>query len=325
VKRALITGISGQDGRHLAQLLVGKSYEVFGMIRDASQEDSLSQLSGLEDVKFLEGDLTDKLSLTEILERAQPDEIYNLGAFSSVGKSFLFPESTADVTGIGVLRLLQAIRETNLHNTVRIYQASSSEMFGNVQDIPQTESTYFRPRSPYGVAKAFSHQTCANYRQDYGLHVSCGILFNHEGPYRSPEYVTRKITQTAARIKLGKVKKLTLGDISAQRDWGYAGDYVNAMWLMLQQRIPDDYVIATGQSHSVSDLIQLAFRYAEIEKPPTEYLLHDRGIIRPNDTKHLVGDFSKAKERLGWEPKISFEELIKIMVENDIQLEGSLD
>ena len=323
MKRALITGVSGQDGRHLSQFLLAKGYEVFGIVREQSQIESLSLESDFSNLRLLAGDLRDKVQLIRLLELTHPDEIYNLAAFSSVSKSFEYPEIASNVTGLGTLNLLQAIRETGLHQSVKVYQASSSEMFGQVSESPQSELTIFNPRSPYGVAKVFAHQTCVNYREDYGLHVSCGIMFNHEGPHRGSGYVTRKITQSVARIKLGKIDKFSLGDISSQRDWGFAGDYVRAMWLMLQQEVPDDYVIATGKSHSVSEFVELAFIAAGIQNPPSDFLLYDTKLMRPNDRRLLVGDYSKAREKLGWEPSINFEELVKLMVENDLKLESA--
>jgi GDPmannose 4,6-dehydratase len=322
VKTALITGVGGQDGRHLGELLLSKGYTVYGMLN--GQRDDSAKLVEQELPKVIQvrGDLADGSSLARVLEETQPDEIYNLAALSFVGLSFSQPELTANVTGLGVLRLLEAIRATKMQDRVRFYQASSSEMFGKVQSVPQNELTSFYPRSPYGVAKVFAHFACINYREAYEMHISCGILFNHEGEKRGLEFVTRKITNGVARIKLGLQHELRLGDLTPQRDWGYAGDYVEAMWRMLQQAEPDDYVIATGKTHSVREFVDLAFKAAGMEGQADQFVKRDDRFVRPTEVDLLIGDSSKARRVLGWEPKVSFEELVSRMVENDLRQES---
>lgn len=324
MKKALITGITGQDGHHLSKLLLSKNYEVFGLVNGQRNSGLAKFESQFPEVKLLQGDLTDFSSLLQIVSQVHPDEIYNLGAISFVGLSFKQPEHTANVTGLGTLRMLEAIRKSGLEGHVRFYQASSSEMFGKVRETPQTESTPFHPRSPYGVAKTFAHYTCLNYREAYGMHASSGILFNHEGEHRGYEFVTRKITSNVAKIKLGKIKQFSLGDLTPQRDWGYAGDYVRAMWLMLQQETPDDYVIATGETHSVREFLEKALIAAGLTGEVEEYVTFDTNMIRPAEVDLLIGDPKKATTRLGWKPEISFEELIQIMVENDIDIESKI-
>jgi GDPmannose 4,6-dehydratase len=319
--RALITGVTGQDGRHLVPFLLEKGYEVFGLVNGQRMEYGEMLREQHPEVIQLKGDLADSSSLTRVLELSQPEEIYNLGALSFVGLSFTQPELTSNITGLGVIRLLEACRTVGLTNSVRFYQASSSEMFGKVKHVPQTESTPFHPRSPYGVAKVFAHHACINYREAYGMHISCGILFNHEGENRGEEFVTRKITKGLARISLGLEKTLTLGNLDAKRDWGYAGDYVTAMWLMLQQTIPDDYVIATGKTHSVRDFVHEAARILNLEDRIDDIVKIDPRFIRPAEVDLLVGDFSKAKSKLNWEPKVDFQELVQRMVENDLERE----
>ena len=321
-KKALITGITGQDGKHLTELLLSKGYQVYGIVN--GQREMAGELFGLEfpDVVQIKGDLTDLSSLAHALEQVKPDEIYNLGAISFVGMSFRQPELTANVTGLGALRLLDATRLVGLEKTARIYQASSSEMFGKVRETPQSELTPFHPRSPYGVAKTFAHYSCVNYREAYGMHVSCGILFNHEGERRGHEFVTRKISSTVAKIKLGKVDELRLGTLTPRRDWGYAGDYVEAMHLMTQLDTPDDFVIATGETHSVEEFVDLAFKIAEIPNGKEKYVKIDKEFQRPAEVDLLVGDPSKAKKELGWVPKVGFEELVRLMVEHDLKLES---
>jgi GDPmannose 4,6-dehydratase len=321
LKTALITGVAGQDGRHLAKLLIEKGYNVYGMVNGQGSANAQILIEELPQVIQVRGDLADSSSLSRVLEETKPDEIYNLAAISFVGMSFSQPELTAQITGVGTLRLLEAVRNTKLQESVRLYQASSSEMFGKVQQVPQTETTRFYPRSPYGVAKVFAHQSCVNYREAYGMHISCGILFNHEGEKRGSEFVTRKITQTVARIKLGLANELRLGDLTPKRDWGYAGDYVEAMWKMLQMDVPDDYVIATGETHSVREFVDLAFHYAGMPGQADNFVVRDERFVRPSEVDLLVGDYSKAKEKLGWEPKTPFPELVKKMVENDLQIE----
>jgi GDPmannose 4,6-dehydratase len=323
VKRALITGITGQDGSYLADLLLAKGYEVHGIIRRAStfntgRIDHLYQDPHLHGVRlFLHyGDLADSVHLVKLLYSLRPDEIYHLGAQSHVRVSFDIPEYTADVTGIGTIRILEAVREAGVKT--RFYQASSSEMFGKVQEVPQTERTPFWPRSPYGVAKVFSYWATVNYRESYGLHASNGILFNHESPRRGETFVTRKISRAVARIKLGLDKSLFLGNLEARRDWGYAPEYVEGMWLMLQQDHPDDYILATNETHSVREFVELAFAHADLDWK--EYIKHDARYERPAEVDLLIGDPSKAKKALGWEPTVRFPELVRIMVDADLAM-----
>jgi GDPmannose 4,6-dehydratase len=321
-KRALVTGITGQDGLHLAALLLSKNYEVYGLVngqRQANGEKLMAEFPGVIQVR---GDLTDFGSLTNVLSIVKPDEVYNLGAISFVGVSFRQPEMTANVTGLGTLRLLEAIRSLGMEKDCKVYQASSSEMFGKVREVPQKESTPFHPRSPYGVAKTFAHYTCVNYREAYDMHISCGILFNHEGERRGFEFVTRKISSTVAKIKLGKADELRLGTLEPKRDWGYAGDYVEAMYLMLQQEHPDDYVIATGESHSVREFVKLAFEVAGIHDGIERFVKIDEEFKRPSEVDLLIGDSSKARIKLGWTPKVDFQSLVQLMVENDLRLES---
>jgi GDPmannose 4,6-dehydratase len=323
MKSALITGIAGQDGRHLAKLLLSKNYTVYGMLNGQREESSKMLSSELPNVIQVNGDLADSSSLISVLTLTQPDEIYNLAAISFVGMSFTQPELTSNITGLGVLRLLEAIRIIGLADKTKMYQASSSEMFGRVRETPQTEGTPFHPRSPYGVAKCFAHYACVNYREAYDMFVGCGILFNHEGEYRGTEFVTRKISQTVARIALGLSHELRLGNLTPMRDWGYAGDYVEAMWRILQQPKADDFVIATGETHSVREFVDLAFKYAGMEGEADKYLKTDERFFRPAEVDLLIGDPSKAKEVLGWEPTVDFENLVRIMVENDLRIEAS--
>lgn len=322
---ALITGVTGQDGHHLSKLLLSKGYQVYGLVNGQrnSREASFAQL--FPEVKLVRGDLTDFASLLSILNATQPNEIYNLGAISFVGMSFEQPELTANITGLGMLRLLEAVRKAGAEKNTRIYQASSSEMFGKVRDTPQKETTPFYPRSPYGVAKTFAHYTCVNYREAYDMHVSSGILFNHEGEYRGHEFVTRKITSNVARIKLGKQKTFSLGDLRPHRDWGYAGDYVEAMWLMLQQSNPDDYVIATGETRSVREFVEASLAAAGLEVNVDRFVEYDEQMIRPAEVDLLVGDATKAKNILGWTSKTSFNDLVSIMVKNDLECESKIN
>ncbi len=316
VRRALITGITGQDGSHLADFLLERGYEVHGMVRRSSME-KFDRIEHIRDRVILhEGDLLDQRSLVDTLRACSPGEIYNLAAMSYVATSWVQPTLTAEFTGTGVTRLLEAMREACPE--ARFYQASSSEMFGKVRESPQSETTPFYPRSPYGAAKAYGHFITVNYRESYGLHATSGILFNHEGPRRGLEFVTRKITWHAAAIKLGLDVKLRLGNLDAERDWGYAGDYVRAMWLMLQQDAPADYVVATGKSHSVRQCLEIAFDHAGLAIDDSVVL--DPALLRPAEVEHLVGDASKAKRVLGWEPELSFEELIRMMVDADLAL-----
>jgi len=316
VPRALITGITGQDGSYLAELLLDKGYEVHGMVRRSSTE-KFDRIDHIRDRLVLhQGDLLDQRSLVDALRAAEPDEIYNLPAMSYVAASWVQPTLTAEFSGTGVTRLLEAMREACPE--ARFYQASSSEMFGKVREVPQTESTPFYPRSPYGVAKAYGHFITVNYRESYGLHATSGILFNHESARRGLEFVTRKITWHAAAIKLGMRSELRLGNLDAERDWGFAGDYVRAMWLMLQQEQPDDFVVATGVAHSVRDCVDVAFEHAGLSV--AEHVVTDPGLLRPAEVEHLIGDASKARRVLGWEPRVSFEELIRMMVDADLAL-----
>ena len=323
MKKALITGITGQDGSHLAEFLLGKWYEVYGIIRRSSsfnteRLDHLYKDPHERDVrlKLIYGDLNDSSSLNKILRDIKPDEIYNLGAQSHVRVSFDIPEYTAEITGLGTIRLLEAIRDTGIDT--KFYQASSSEMYGKVLETPQNEETPFYPRSPYACAKVYSYWITKNYRESYGMYACNGILFNHEGPRRGPTFVTRKITRAVARIKVGLQKKLYLGNLDAKRDWGYAPDYVEAMWLMLQQEEADDFVVATGETHSVREFLEEAFNHVDLN--PNDYVEIDPKYFRPAEVDLLIGDASKAKEKLGWEPKVTFKELVKIMVEADIEL-----
>ena len=317
-RRALVTGITGQDGSYLAELLLEKGYEVHGMVRRSSSE-TFQRLEAIrDDIVLHTGDLLDQRSLTDVLRECEPEEIYNLAAMSFVAASWTQPVLTAEFTGTGVTRMLEAMRETV--PGARFYQASSSEMFGKVLEVPQTETTPFYPRSPYGVAKAYGHFITVNYRESYGLHACSGILFNHESERRGLEFVTRKVTHGAAAIKLGLADELLLGNLDATRDWGYARDYVEAMWLMLQQDEPEDFVIATGETHTVRELVEVAF--ARVDLDPSQYVRQDERFMRPAEVDHLVGDYTKARDRLGWEPRTSFEELVHLMVDHDLELLG---
>jgi GDPmannose 4,6-dehydratase len=318
VKRALITGITGQDGSYLAELLLEKGYEVHGMVRRSSTE-TFQRLEGIRDDLVLHtGDLLDQRSLVDVLRDCEPEEIYNLAAMSFVAASWSQPVLTAEFTAVGVTRILEAMRE--VVPAARFYQASSSEMFGKVLEVPQSEKTPFYPRSPYGVAKCYGHFITVNYRESYDLFACSGILFNHESERRGLEFVTRKVTHGAAAIKLGLQQELGLGNLDAERDWGYAKDYVEAMWLMLQQDEPDDYVIATGKAHSVRELVRVAFEHVGLD--PERYVRLDPRFLRPAEVEHLVGDAGKAREKLGWEPRTSFEEMIRRMVDSDLDLLG---
>lgn len=320
---ALITGISGQDGRHLAELLLSKGYKVYGLINGQRRKSEIEFGKLYPEVELLKGDLADFSSILNIVQIAQPNEIYNLGAISFVGMSFQQPELTANVTGLGILRVLEAVRKSGGEKICRIYQASSSEMFGKVREVPQTELTPFHPRSPYGVAKSFAHYTCVNYREAYDMHISCGILFNHEGEYRGEEFVTRKISSNIARIALGKQQRFSLGRLDTRRDWGYAGDYVEAMWMMLQQDAPDDYVISTGVSHSVRDFVEASIAAANLSGAIEDYVDYDSNLERPSEVELLVGDSNKASKKLGWTPKVDFLALVQLMVENDLKIEAN--
>jgi GDPmannose 4,6-dehydratase len=323
VPNALVTGITGQDGMHLTELLLQKQYNVIGLLNGQRSQNADIFIKKFPQVKLINGDLTDFSSLLNLVQESQPNEIYNLAAISFVGFSFSQPELTANVTGLGVLRLLEAVKKIGSEKEVRIYQAGSSEMFGKVLATPQNESTPFYPRSPYGVAKTFAHYTSINYREAYGMHISNGILFNHEGPYRGIEFVTRKISKNIAKIKLGKISKFSLGSLEPRRDWGYAGDYVEAMWLMLQQTHPSDYVIATGISHSVRQFVQKAIHHSGLGGEISDYIDFDPKQVRPSEVDVLIGDYSKANQILGWKPKVDFDLLVKIMVDNDLNIESN--
>jgi len=313
--KALITGITGQDGSYLADLLLEKGYDVIGMVRRASTE-SFDRIEHIKDrLTLVQADLLDQLSIISIVEEHRPEEIYNLAAQSFVPTSWVQPVLTGEFDAIGVTRMLEAIRYVD--KNIKFYQASSSEMFGKVKEVPQTETTTFHPRSPYGVAKVYGHWITINYRESYGIPASSGILFNHESPRRGLEFVTRKITDGATKIKLGLADKLALGNLDAKRDWGFAGDYVEMMWRMLQQDEPDDYVIATGETHSVEDFVRLSFEHCDLDFK--DYVVTDPRFVRPAEVDLLLGDPSKAKDKLGWEPKVKFEELVKMMVEADLE------
>ena len=313
--RALITGVTGQDGSYLAELLLEKNYEVYGLVRRSSLE-KYDRVAHIADrICFVEGDLTDQSSLDQALEQIQPDEVYNLAAQSFVPVSWNQPVLTADVTGLGVLRVLESIRRHSPHS--KFLQASSSEMFGKVEESPQTEKTAFHPRSPYGVAKVLGHNITVNYRESYGIFACSSICFNHESPRRGSDFVTRKVTQQAVRIQQGLADRLKMGNLDAQRDWGFAGDYVRAMWLMLQQPKADDFVIATGKTHSIRELLDAAFSYLGLDW--TKHYELDPRLVRPAEVDHLCGDASKARRVLGWEPEVDFHSLIKMMVEADLK------
>ncbi|WP_394930650.1 GDP-mannose 4,6-dehydratase [uncultured Ilumatobacter sp.] len=320
--RAFITGITGQDGHHLAEFLHSKGYDVYGMIKGQNNPRAAKLQEEMPFIELVPGDLADLPSLVAALQIAQPDEVYNLGAISFVALSFTQAELTANTTGLGVLRMLEAIRMVGgaQNNPIRFYQASSSEMFGKVRETPQTELTPFHPRSPYGCAKVFGHDIVVNYRESYDMHASSGILFNHEGPRRGLEFVTRKISNAAARIKLGLQHELVMGTLDAKRDWGYAGDYVKAMWMMLQQDEPDDFVISTGEAHTVQEFVEKSFAHAGLGGWE-QYVRQDQKFFRPAEVDLLIGDSAKAKAVLGWEPEVGFDELVKMMVDNDMALE----
>lgn len=325
MKIAFVTGITGQDGSYLAELLLEKGYEVHGVIRRSSsfnteRIDHLYQDPHIMGVRlFLHyGDLADSVRLTKLLYEIKPDEVYHLGAQSHVRVSFDIPEYTGDVTALGTVRLLDAILETGIQKKVRFYQASSSELFGKVAESPQRETTPFHPRSPYAVAKLYAYWMTVNYREAYGMHASNGILFNHESPRRGETFVTRKITRAVARIKLGLQEKLFLGNLEARRDWGFAGDYVDAMWRMLQQDTPDDYVVSTGETHSVRDFCEEAFGLVDLDWQ--DYVRHDSRYERPSEVDLLLGDASKAARELDWKPRVTFRELVRLMVEEDLRL-----
>ena len=321
---AFVTGITGQDGQHLAEFLHSQGYRVFGMVKGQNNPRVERIQAELPFVELVSGDLADLPSLVGALEACQPDEVYNLGAISFVALSFSQAELTANITGLGVLRMLESVRMVGgaTNNPIRFYQASSSEMFGQVRETPQSELTPFHPRSPYGCAKVFGHDILVNYRESYGMHASSGILFNHEGPRRGIEFVTRKVTNAVARIKLGLQEEVVLGNLDSKRDWGYAGDYVKGMWLMLQQEVPDDYVLATGETHSIEELVQRAFAEVGIENW-ADYVRQDPKFLRPAEVDLLIGDATKARTKLGWEPEVDFPALVKMMVAHDLRLEAT--
>jgi GDPmannose 4,6-dehydratase len=315
-KRVLITGITGQDGSYLAEFLINKGYDVYGMVRRSSME-KFDRIEHIKDkITIKQADLLDQYSLIKLIEEIKPEEIFNLAAMSFVPTSWNQPVLTAEFTAVGVTRMLEAIHAVNPR--IRFYQASSSEMFGKVKEIPQTENTPFHPRSPYGVAKAYGHYITVNYRESYDIFGVSGILFNHESPRRGIEFVTRKVSYNAAKIKMGITNELRMGNLDAKRDWGFAGDYIKAMWLMLQQETPDDFVIATGETHSVKELVEIAFSHLDMDYK--DHVVIDQKFIRPAEVDLLIGDCSKAKTVLKWEPEKSFEQLIKMMVDSDLEL-----
>jgi GDPmannose 4,6-dehydratase len=324
VPRAFITGITGQDGQHLAEFLHGRGYDVYGMVKGQSNPRIAAVMDEMPYLEAVPGDLADLPSLVAALNTVQPDEVYNLGAISFVALSFNQAELTANITGLGVLRMLEAIRMVGgtQDNPIRFYQASSSEMFGKVRETPQNEGTPFHPRSPYGCAKVFGHDIVVNYRESYGLYACSGILFNHEGPRRGYEFVTRKVSNAVARIKLGLQHELVLGNMDSKRDWGFAGDYVKAMWMMLQQDEPDDFVIATGETHSVEEFVERAFAEVEIDNW-RDYVRQDPKFLRPAEVDLLIGDASKARTQLGWQPEVAFPDLVSMMVRHDLQVEAA--
>lgn len=315
MKRALITGIAGQDGSYLAEFLLKKGYDVHGIVR-RSGSDAFERIEHIRHkISLFRADLTDQHTLTEALKSIRPQEVYNLASQSFVPTSWQQPSLTAGINAVGVTNLLEAIRSVD--RGIKFYQASSSEMFGQVRETPQTESTPFYPRSPYGVAKAYGHHITVNYRESYGMFCVSGILFNHESPRRGKEFVTRKITDAVARIKMKRLKELRLGNLNAQRDWGYAGDYVKAMWLMLQNDVPDDFVIATGRSHSVREFVETAFKHVKLDWK--RYVVVDKRLLRPAEVHHLRGNPERAMKKLGWKPNVSFRELVAMMVEADLE------
>jgi GDPmannose 4,6-dehydratase len=314
-RRALITGITGQDGSYLAELLLDRDYQVFGVVRRSSSENLVRIAHLLKDLELVQADLLDQQSLIGMLQRTRPHEVYNLAAQSFVPSSWEQPMLTAEFNAVGVVRLLEALRLVD--PAIRFYQASSSEMFGKVREVPQNERTPFHPRSPYGVAKVYGHYITVNFRESYGLFACSGILFNHESPRRGREFVTRKVSDAVARIKLGAAQELVLGNLAARRDWGYAKDYVRAMWLMLQQDEPDDYVVATGVEHSVQDLVEVAFSHVGLDW--RGFVRSDPNLLRPAEVDHLIGDPAKARQKLGWQPTVRFEDLVRLMVDADLE------
>lgn len=320
MKTAFITGILGQDGIHLSKFLSEKNYRIFGLLNNKKNPGLVDFINKFPHINLIEGDLTDLESLRKAIKLSNPDEIYNLGGISSVSFSFSNAQLSMDVNGNGALNLLEAIKNLSNYQNVKFYQASSSEMYGKTTQYPQNELTAFNPVSPYGESKVYAHNVCKKYRETYGIQVSCGIMFNHEGEYRSEEFVTRKITKSLAQISQGRLDKIKLGTLESKRDWGYAGDYVEAMWLMLQQKIPDDFVIATGKTHSVRDFLSIAVKAAGLKGNPEDYVIIDDNYKRPTEVNQLVGDASKAKKVLGWKPKVSFEDLVLRMLNHDMKI-----
>ncbi len=320
MKTAFITGILGQDGIHLSKFLLEKGYKVFGLLNNKSNPGLAVFLNRFPTINLIEGDLTNLESLHRAINLTNPDEIYNLGGMSSVSFSFSNAKLSMEVNGKGALNLLEATKSLKNYQNVKFYQASSSEMYGKTTEYPQNESTRFNPVSPYGEAKVYAHEVCVKYREIYGMQVSCGILFNHEGEHRSEEFVTRKITKSLAQISQGRLDRIKLGTLESKRDWGYAGDYIEAMWLMLQKKTPDDFVIATGKTHSVRDFLTIAVKAAGLKGDPEDYVVIDDRYKRPTEVNYLVGDASKAKIILGWEPKVNFEELVLIMLNQDMKI-----
>jgi GDPmannose 4,6-dehydratase len=319
MKTAFVTGILGQDGIHLSKFLLEKDYRIFGLLNNKKNPGLADFLNKFPNVNLIEGDLTDLESLNKAIKLSNPDEIYNLGGLSSVSFSFSNAKLYMQVNGKGTLNLLEATKNLSNYQNVRFYQASSSEMYGKVTEYPQNEITKFNPISPYGESKVYAHNICKKYREFYGMQVSCGILYNHESEYRSEEFVTRKITKSLAKISQGKLDKIKLGTLDSKRDWGYAGDYIEAMWLMLQNNIPDDFVVATGETHSVRDFLSIAVKAAGLKGNPEDYVLIDDNYKRPAEVNQLVGDASKAKRVLGWEPKVNFEDLVLRMLNHDMK------
>lgn len=316
MKTALITGICGQDGSYLAELLLSKKYKIFGMESLSGQKKTENIKHILKNIKLINGDLLDSSSLVKVIKKVKPDEVYSLASQSSVAESWKQPVYTGDVTALGAVRLLEAIRQVD--PKIKFFQASSSEMFGGARQTPQNEKTAFCPRSPYGIAKLYAHWMTINYREAYGMFAVSGILYNHESPRRGLDLVTRKITNTAAKIKLGMADELRLGNLDIEKDWGFAGDYVRAMWLMLQQKTPQDYVIASGKAHAVREFVEIAFKYLGLD--PEKYIKVDKKFFRPAEANLLKGDFSKARKELKWKPRVGFEQLIQMMVENDLKI-----
>lgn len=322
-KKALVTGITGQDGHHLAQLLLEKDYEVIGLVQNISSNSALKFKNDFPSIKLLKAPLQNFESIYDSILKTRPAEIYNLGAISFVGTEITKSEEIANVTGNGFLRIAESVRRLGPENDIRIYQASTSEMFGSISEYPQSEATSFMPTSAYGAAKVFAHQMARIYRESHNVFIASGILFNHEGEFRRHEYVTRKITSNIAKVKLGKIQRFTLGDLEAERDWGYAGDYVEAIWKMVQHEKPEEFVVATGKLHSVREFVEVALQAADLEPDVEKYVEYDPSLLRQSSIHKLVGNSSKAREVLGWTPKVEFENLVQLMVNHDLQVEFS--